>query len=597
VITLDALGVDEIGELVASRAGSEADADLVTLIHQRTGGVPLFAEHLLDDWLRVGWLQMDSGSVVATRPLADLADAVPDGVRLLIEHTADRLPATDQAVLGAAAIAGRFFTSAEVSAATHQPDEDVESILADLARQGVFIRADGERIFADGTITSAFAFHHDLYRGVLYGRVGPARAAAHHLRIGSRLEDTHRSRLAPLAATLAVHFTRGGDLDRAVRYRIMAADDQLQRSAHREAVGHLHAAAELLDRLPDDPAHIEQAVHVQVALGNALLTAKGYAAPDTADAYREARRLCDRLGDGAPILPVLYGLWNATLVSGQPRAALEIAEAFLELAERTGHPGVSVAHRAVAWSLLFLGEPARALVHLERIPSGLDETTTAALIAAFGEDPAATGSSVRAWARWFRGDEDGADTAITAALDRVATLGHPLSETYVHTVAALLAQMRDDPRAALDHAARAVAVASEHGIPVFEALASTPLAWATARLELDDGISLQRQALSGMARTGTAVTLTAALATLAELLGAAGDPDGACATIDEALEVVQRTDERYYEPELHRIRAQLLAERGAMAEAALAATAAMTAAETQGSKPFAARARQMHAAL
>jgi hypothetical protein len=60
---------------------------------------------------------------------------------------------------------------------------------------------------------------------------------------------------------------------------------------------------------------------------------------------------------------------------------------------------------------------------------------------------------------------------------------------------------------------------------------------------------------------------------------------------------VQRTDERYYEPELHRIRAQLLAERGAMAEAALAATAAITAAETQGSKPFAARARQMHAAL
>jgi DNA-binding winged helix-turn-helix (wHTH) protein/tetratricopeptide (TPR) repeat protein len=597
LITLDALGVDEVGELVASRAGSEADAELATLIHQRTGGVPLFAEHLLDDWLRAGWLRIESDSLVATKPLAELADAIPDGIRLLIEHTADGLPATDQAVLGAAAIAGRSFTSAEVSAATLQPDEDVEAIVADLARRRMFIHADGERIWPDGTITSAFAFDHDLYRDVLYGRVGPARAAAHHMRIGSRLEDSHRSQLALLAPTLAVHYTRGGDLDQAVRYRIMAADDQLQRSAHREAIDHLYAAAELLTRLPDDPAHIEQAVHVQVALGNALLTAKGYAAPETADAYREARRLCDRLGDGAHVLPVLYGLWNAALVGGQPRAALEIAEAFLDLAERLRQPGTAVAHRAVAWPLLFLGDPAGALAHLEQIPSQFDDTTTAALIAAFGEDPAATGSSVRAWARWFCGDEDGADRAIAAAIDRAANLGHPLTEAYVHTVAALLAQMRDDPQGALDHATRAVTIASEHGIPVFEALASTPLAWASARLERDDGISLQRQALSGMARTGTAVTLTAALATLAELFASAGDPDGALATVGEALEIVQRTDERYYEPELHRIRAQLLAERGATADAAAAAAAAISAADTQGSKPFAARARQVLASL
>ena len=597
LITLDALGVDEVGELVASRAGSEADAELVTLIHQRTGGVPLFAEHLLDDWLRAGWLRIESGSLVATKPLTELADAIPDGIRLLIEHTADRLPAADRAVLGAAAIAGRSFTSAEVSAAIHQPDEDVEAILADLARRGVFIHARGERSWPDGTITSAFAFDHDLYRDVVYGRVGVTQTAGYHLRIGSRLEAGHQSELAPLASSLAVHFTSGGDLDRAVRYRLMAADDQLQRSAHREAIDHLHAAAGLLTRLPDDPSHLEEAVHVQVALGNALLTAKGYAAPETADAYRQARRLCDRLGDGVHVLPVLYGLWNASLVAGQPRAALEIAETFLDLAERARHPGVAVARRAVAWPLLFLGEPAKALAHLEQIPASFDDTTTAALIAAFGEDPAATGSSVRAWARWLRGDEDGADTAIAAALQRAATLAHPLTETYVYTVAALLAQMQDDPDAALHRAKRAVTVASEHGIPVFEALASTPLAWATAQLELGDGISLQRQALSGMARTGTAVTLAAAMATLAELQGAAGDTDGALATVGQALAIAQRTEEQYYQPELHRIQAQLLAQRGATAAAAAAAASAISAADTQGSMPFAARARRVLAAL
>jgi hypothetical protein len=352
-----------------------------------------------------------------------------------------------------------------------------------------------------------------------------------------------------------------------------------------------------LSRLPDDPPHIEQALHVQVALGNALLTSKGYAAPQTADAYREARRLCDRLGDGAHVLPVLYGLWNTSLVGGQPRAALEIAEAFLDLAERTHHLGIAVAHRAVAWPLLFLGDPAGALVHLEQIPHSFDLTTTAALIAAFGEDPAATGSSVLAWARWFCGDQDGATTAVAAALDRIATVGHPLTETYVHTVVALLAQMRDDPPAALSHANRAMTIASEHGIPVFEALASTPLAWATARLGQGDGISLQRKALAGMARTGTAATLTAAKATLAELLAAVGDPEGALAAIDDALEIGRRTEERYYEPELYRLKGELLAAAGESSKAVDAVLAAVSVAEAHGSKPFAARARRLLATL
>ncbi len=596
LITLDVLTVDDVRELIAARLGGETDTELVTLIHERTGGVPLFVEHLLDDWLRAGWLEVSSGSVVASKPLTELADAIPDGIRLLIEHTANRLLTTDQAVLAGAAVAGRSFTSAEVSAATDQPDEDVEAILADLARRGVFIQAGGETTWPDGTITSSFTFDHDLYRDVLYQHTGPARAAAHHLRIGARLADAHRSRLPPLAAALAVHFARGADLDQAVRFRILAAEDQLQRSVHGEAIDHLQVAAELLSRLPDDPAHIEQALHVQVALGNALLTAKGYAAPETADAYREARRLCDRLGDGAHVLPVLYGLWNTSLVGGQPRAALEIAEAFLDLAERTRHHGVAVAHRAVAWPLLFLGDPAGALSHLEQIPSTLDDTTTAALIAAFGEDPAGAGWSVLAWARWLCGDEHGASAAIARALDRAATLGHPLTETYVHTVAALLAQMRDDPAASLSHATTAVTIASEHAIPVFRAMASTPLAWATGRLG-GDGLSLEQDALAGLARTGTAVTLTAAKATQAELLAAGGDTVAALVTIDEALDIVQRTEERYYEAELYRLRAELLAARGDRSGAVAAAVAALSAADAQGSKPFATRARRLLATL
>ena len=90
--------------------------------------------------------------------------------------------------------------------------------------------------------------------------------------------------------------------------------------------------------------------------------------------------------------------------------------------------------------------------------------------------------------------------------------------------------------------------------------------------------------------------LTAAKATLAELVAAAGDT-AALATVDEALEIVQRTEERYYEPELNRLKAELLAAGDQTAHAAHAAAAALSAAESQGSVPFAERARRLHATL
>jgi predicted ATPase len=590
LVTLDALSVADVADLTARRLGGEVDADLLALIHERTGGVPLFIEHLLDDWLSAGWLEVWSGRVRATRPLTELADAIPDGIRLLIEHTADRLAPSEQTILAAAAVAGRSFTSGEVAAATNQPEEDVEAELAGLARRAVFIKSQGEITWPDGSATSSFNFVHDLFRDVLYRRTGPARISAQHLRIGLRLEDANCTNPSSCAANLAVHFTEGSDFNRAVKYRIMAAEDQLQRSAHKEAIEHLHQAAALLFRLSDAAEHLEEALRVQVLLGNALLTAKGYAAPETVEAYQAARELCERLGGGAHLLPVLYGLWNTSLVGGQPRAALEVAEAFLALAERHQGPAVAVAHRAVAWPLVFLGDPAGALAHLEQVPPAFDEATTAELIAAFGEDPAATGWSLLAWVRWFVGDDNGATAAIDTSLARLDALGHPLTETYVHTLAAILAQMREDPSAALHHATRAVEIATRHAIPAFAAFASIPLAWATGRLGLGDGVELQRAGLAGMARTGTVAMVTAAKATLAELLAAAEDIDGALKVVEEGLELVRRTEECYYESELHRLRAELLAKSGQHGDAVDAASTATSVAEARGFVPFAARA-------
>ena len=54
-----------------------------------------------------------------------------------------------------------------------------------------------------------------------------------------------------IAAQLAVHFERGGELLRAVNYIEQMADTATERNAHHEAVVILNKGLELLSTLPD----------------------------------------------------------------------------------------------------------------------------------------------------------------------------------------------------------------------------------------------------------------------------------------------------------------------------------------------------------
>ena len=52
-----------------------------------------------------------------------------------------------------------------------------------------------------------------------------------------------------------------------------------------EAVAHLTNGSEMLEQLPRGPDRARRELELWAALGGALITAKGYAAPETAAAF------------------------------------------------------------------------------------------------------------------------------------------------------------------------------------------------------------------------------------------------------------------------------------------------------------------------
>jgi DNA-binding winged helix-turn-helix (wHTH) protein/tetratricopeptide (TPR) repeat protein len=596
LVTLDALTEADVRELLVGRLGCPAPGELAALLHTRTGGIPLFAERLLESWLDERLIVPAEDGVRLMTDLETLAAGVPDNVRQLIEHRFERLQPEEQAILAAASVAGREFAAAEVAAATQRTEDDVEAQLADLGRRGVFVQPRGERTWPDNTVTSRFAFEHDLHRDVLYDRIGPKQTATLHRAIADRLEQVFGCD-GSSAATLAAHCIAAADAARAVRYCTLAAEHQMRRSAHREAVKHLECAAEMLARLPATRARVEEQLHVQIALGNALITGQGYAAPETAAAYAEARRLCDELGDGPHFLPVLYGLWNNSVVGGQHPSAYELATTFLRLAEQLDHDAIMVARRAVGWPLVFMGRADEARSQLELIPPTIDPSRTAELIANYGEDPAAAGRAALSWARWLTGDDNAAQQASRESLDRAESIDHPLTHVYALVVAAVLAQLRDDPSAAEQHSTRAADIAREHAIPVFAALAMIPLGWARARAGEDDAAEIVRDGLAAGASTGTGVLQPLALATLGEILSARDDIDAALTAFDDAMTVAAASGETFYTPEIERLRSEALLRIGDRLAARKSAARAAELASALKLAPFVRRATTMVARI
>ena len=122
--------------------------------------------------------------------------------------------------------------------------------------------------------------------------------------------------------------------------------------------------SKLVEKLDPSPDRARRELELQLALGQALRTTKGFGHPDTGKAYSRARELCHDIGEAPQLFPVLFGLWEFHQNQGDLESAVEVAEQMLALAESVGDSGLIVAaHAVMADNLLCVGDPQAAREH------------------------------------------------------------------------------------------------------------------------------------------------------------------------------------------------------------------------------------------
>jgi predicted ATPase/DNA-binding winged helix-turn-helix (wHTH) protein len=532
---------------------------LAQALYHRTGGNPLFLTSLVRDLVTREVLMLCDGVWMLQGKVDQVGNETPESIRHLVARQRERLTAEEQRILEAASLASAEFSAALVAAALETENVTIEAQCNRLAERQQFLGPAGLSEWPDGTVAARYGFQHAVYQQLWHERVSIGQAQEWQRRMGERLEAAYGQRASEVAAELAVHFEQGREYRRAICYHQQAAETAMQRNAHQEAIAHLTKGLELLTSLPDSPERSQQELPLQISLGGSLIAIKGYSAPEVEKPYIRALELCQQVGDTAQLFPTLWGLWEFSVNGARYKTAHELAEQCLMLAQSAKDPALLVeAHYALGSTSFQLGEIAAARSHFEDMITLYDLQQHSSYASLYVQDPGVVSRVYIAWALWFLGYPEQALQRSQEALALARDLSHPYSLGIALIMGAILSQYRQEVSAVHERAEEGLMLTSEQEFAFWLAQATIMDGWALAEQgQREKGIIQMRHGLAAYKAIGAEIVLPYFLALLAEAYGKAGQTEEGLAVLAEALALVQRIEERYYEAELYRLKGQL----------------------------------------
>jgi class 3 adenylate cyclase/tetratricopeptide (TPR) repeat protein len=235
-LAVDNLSAEEVVDLIVAAAGHELDAPTLRLaaaVHAETEGNPFFVGEVLRHLIETGGVRRDGGRWTVVD--ADRV-SVPEGVRDVVGRRLNRLSVAANEVLSVAAVIGREFDADAVVAIVDSTEDATLDALDEAVRARLI----------EETGVDRYRFAHALVRTTLYEELSATRRRRLHRRVGDAIEKLRPDDVV----ALAYHCIEGGpegDMSRAVRYTLAAAEQALAGRAFAEADARFRQALELLE--------------------------------------------------------------------------------------------------------------------------------------------------------------------------------------------------------------------------------------------------------------------------------------------------------------------------------------------------------------
>jgi predicted ATPase len=454
-------------------------------------------------------------------------------------------------------------------AMTDLPDETVLHGLEQLVHSGL---ATCNGVVPDAT----YVFKHALVRDTAYGMLLRSRRRELHARAAEALKKQSPELQDRQPELFAHHYTEAGQVEPAIACWAQAARRAVARSAMIEASAQLRQALALVPELPEGQARLRQELELQGTFGGVLFELHSWADGLAATAYTRALELAEQLEDVAAMTPVLSGLVIYYVGQCQYQTGTDIAVRLLGAAQRHDDCAQMVAHRSMGVCFHWTGNATGAVEHFDRVLALYDRDRDQHLATVLGFDARIQAAFLSCFDLMVLGRLDQALKRFELARSQLEDTDHMHSLAFANGYGGMFSLFRQDQQFAFDQLNESLELATKHHFVAWEGISSMVL--GSVFVSQEDGAVGLAQALAGydkytlrtglpQADTGLALNSTYYRAMLSRACEAAGHLSEAQLNLDAGINVAERTGEGWFEPELHRLKGELLLRHWADSEA------------------------------
>ena len=546
--SLNRLRRRDVKTLVEQVTGGRAlPEEILEQILERTDGVPLFVEELTKTVLEAGLLKEENGRYVLDGPLSPMA--IPSTLHDSLMARLDRL-STVKEVAQAAACIGREFAPDLLSAILNRTaiDDDLQQlVVAEL----IFPRGTGDR--------TTYIFKHALVQDAAYESLLVSRRRQLHSRIAHTLEESGGAD----PAVLAHHFSAAGLAEKAAANFLTAGRQGLAVTALAEACAQLELGLQETEKLEPSGSRSRLELDIRTALGTGRIAHLGWPHPSISDALVPAFDLARDLNHLEALASVLWGLWVHYQTRTEFPEAIRWLEVLESIADETGDSELSVVRDMSGGCQYFwLAEYERGDRYTARLRENYEEDKHGKVVAYANHDPFCFSLH---WAgallQWITGYPERSIADVEDSLSLARRLGHPFNLVFALTAGSdCLINLRDADRM-FAQCEEARAVVDEEGLGQFaqDVLVNNWLGRVHAlREEYEIGYGLTRLCNSHWDDAEGGICCARFWSTEAIQLGGMGRHDEALQLIERAIMHCRKTGDRWMEPEVLRIKGDLL---------------------------------------
>jgi tetratricopeptide (TPR) repeat protein len=430
----------------------------------------------------------------------------------------------------------------------------------------------------------------------LYDNLDEVERVYLHKDVGESLEKIyldHPEEISMLVPQLARHFQEAGIIEKSINYEQRAGENAIKLSAYQEAHAHLSRALEMLLLQPESDKRKKQELDLQISLGMAWIGIEGNGCPEVGKIFSQARQLCNEVGTTTQMCQILAELSIIHYVTSEYKKSSEVSVEIINLADTAGDPIVKIMGIWLLSLPMFCrGEFIELRNQLAKViefykPDQHHER----LLSLRGSDAGVSALAYDACTLWLLGYPEQAEAQSNKALSISRQLDHPFTRADVLCYAGCIYNsMRQEPQAELLYA-QELEELSLKKVQSWRGIGTGFIGEVLGMMEeYKKGIRLLRESLAVRNSTNILLCSSALLCSLAKNLAVAGQIGEGLKTLEKAFDFIERTDERFWEAELQRVKAEILGMKGDDTGAEASLMSAITIARRQQAKSWELRA-------